>query len=109
MGEIYEAKLAAQKWDPKEPGNPARFTASRTPISNSVQTNGIYAASESYLEGVSRRSEIDTDVIARLRAGLGEYTSTLQTHQHDTRTLSTKERGDYYVAYTSFISGVGPR
>lgn len=107
MGEIYEAYVTAQKWDPKEPGNLARFTASRTPISNSIQTNGIYAASESYFEGVSRRSEIDTDVISRLLAGLGEYTSTLQTNPNDPRTLSTAERGVFYVDYASLIGSEG--
>lgn len=107
MGEVYEAYVTAKKWDPKERGNLARFTASRTPISNSIQTHGIYAASESYFEGVSRRSEIDTDVISRLLAGLGEYTSTLQTNPNDPRTLSTTERGVFYVDYASLIGSEG--
>ena len=76
--EIYEAYVAAQKWDPKNPSNLGRFAVSRTQIANSIQTSGIYSASVSYFEGVSRRSEIDTDVISRLLAGLGEYTSLLQ-------------------------------
>lgn len=107
MGEIYEAYVTAQKWDPKEPANLARFTASRTAISNLIQTNGIYSASESYFEGVSRRSEIDTDVISRLLAGLGEYTSTLQTTPNDPRTLSTTERGVFYVDYASLAGRDG--
>jgi hypothetical protein len=107
MGEIYEAYVIAQKWDPKEPTNLGRFATSRTPIANSIQTNGIYSASESYFEGVSRRSEIDTDVISRLLAGLGEYTSMLQTNPNDPRTLSTTERGVFFVDYTSLMGSGG--
>lgn len=107
MGEIYEAYVAAQKWDPKEPTNLSRFANSRTPIANSIQTNGIYSASETYFEGVSRRSEIDTDVISRLLAGLGEYTSLLQTSANDPRTLSTTERGVFFVDYMSLIGADG--
>lgn len=107
MGEIYEAYVGAQKWDPKEPSNLSRFATSRTPIANSIQTNGIYSASESYFEGVSRRSEIDTDVVSRLLAGLGEYTSILQTNPHDPRTLSTTERGVFFVDYMSLMGSGG--
>src|SRR3546814_20205531 len=46
-------------------------------------------------------------VISRLLAGLGEYTSTLQTNPHDPRTLSTTERGVFYVDYASLIGGEG--
>lgn len=106
MGEIYEAYASAQKWDPKEPKNLSRFATSRTPIANSIQTNGIYSASESYFEGVSRRSEIDTDVVSRLLAGLGEYTSILQTNPSDSRTLSTTERGVFFVDYLT-LKGSG--
>ena len=107
MGEIYEAYVAAQKWDPKEPTNLSRFANSRTPIANSIQTNGIYSASETYFEGVSRRSEIDTDVISRLLAGLGEYTSLLQASPSDPRTLSTTERGVFFVDYMSLMGADG--
>ncbi|MCT2401839.1 hypothetical protein [Novosphingobium mangrovi (ex Huang et al. 2023)] len=107
MGEIYEAYVTAHKWDPKEPTNLSRFSTSRTPIANSIQTNGIYSASEAYFEGVSRRSEIDTDVISRLLAGLGEYTSLLQTSPNDPRTLSTTERGVFFVDYMSLMGADG--
>lgn len=104
MGEVYEAYVGAQKWNPKDPSNLHRFATSRTPIANSIQTNGIYSASESYFEGVSRRSEIDTDVISRLLAGLGEYTSMLQTNPGDPRTLSTTERGVFFIDYVSVMA-----
>lgn len=107
MGEIYEAYVTAQKWDPKNPSNLGRFAVSRTQIANSIQTNGIYSASDSYFEGVSRRSEIDTDVISRLLAGLGEYTSLLQANPSDPRTLGTTERGVFYVDYMSIIDADG--
>jgi hypothetical protein len=107
MGEVYEAYVTAQKWDAKEPTNLSRFATSRTPIANSVQTNGIYAASDSYFEGVSRRSEIDTDVVSRLLAGLGEYTSLLQTSPSDPRTLSTTERGVFFIDYASLLGADG--
>lgn len=107
MGEIYEAYVTAQKWNPKEQTNLSRFANSRTPIANSIQTNGIYSASEAYFEGVSRRSEIDTDVISRLLAGLGEYTSLLQTSSNDPRTLTTTERGVFFVDYMSLMGADG--
>jgi hypothetical protein len=107
MGEVYEAYVTAQKWDVKEPTNLSRFATSRTPIANSVQANGIYAASDSYFEGVSRRSEIDTDVVSRLLAGLGEYTSLLQTSPSDPRTLSTTERGVFFIDYASLLGADG--
>ncbi|WP_150293305.1 hypothetical protein [Sphingobium estronivorans] len=107
MGEIYEAYINSHKWEIKDPTNLRRFTASRTPIANTIQTNGIYSASESYFEGVSRRSEIDTDVISRLLAGLGEYTSLLQTNPADSRVLSTTERGVFFVDYMSLMASGG--
>lgn len=101
MGEIYEAYVHTQKWDSKDPTNLSRFSISRTVIANAIQTIGIYSASNAYFEGISRRSEIDTDVISRLLAGLGEYTSILQTNPNDPRTLSTTERGVFFVEYQS--------
>jgi hypothetical protein len=101
MGEIYEAFVSDHKWDPKDVTNLSRFAHSRTPIAHAVQTAGIYSASDSYFEGVSRRSEIDTDVVSRLIAGLGHYTSLLQTNPADPRTLSTTERGVFFVDYVS--------
>ena len=56
---------------------------------------------------MSRRSEIDTDVISRLLAGLGEYTSLLQTSPNDPRTLSTTERGVFFVDYMSLMGADG--
>lgn len=107
MGEIYEAYVAAQKWELGDPLNLSRFAKSRTPIANAIQTAGIYSASDAYFEGVSRRSEIDTDVVARLLAGLGEYTSLLQASPSDPRTISTTERGVFFIDYASVIGSAG--
>ena len=107
MGEIYEAYVSAQDWENGDPSNLARFAKSRTPVANAIQTVGIYSASDSYFEGVSRRLEIDTDVVSRLLAGLGEYTSLLQTSPGDPRTLSTTERGVFFIDYASVIGKEG--
>lgn len=107
MGQIYEAYVSAQGWEPGDPSNLTRFAKSRTRIANGIQSSGIYSASNSYFEGVSRRSEIDTDVVARLLAGLGEYTSLLQTSPSDPRTLSTTERGVFFIDYASVLESGG--
>jgi len=107
MGEIYEAYVSAQKWEPGDPSNLVKFAKSCTPIANAIQTAGIYSASDSYFEGVSRRSEIDTDVVSRLLAGLGEYTSLLQTSPGDPRTLSTTERGVFFIDYALVVGKEG--
>lgn len=107
MGEIYEAFVADHRLDPNDPVNLARFATSRTPIAAAVQTSGIYQASEAYFEGVSRRSEIDTDVISRLIAGLGTYVSLLQSSPNDSKVLSTAERGVFFVNYDSSMTETG--
>ena len=101
MGEIYEAFVLHHRWDPKSPANLSRFVNFKTQILPRIQTTGIYSASDSYYEGVSHRSEIDTDVISRLIAGLGIYTSLLQTNPADPTTLSTVERGVFFVDYSN--------
>lgn len=107
MGEIYESFVSQQKWDPKDSSNLERFANSRTQIAARIQTAGIYSASEAYYEGISHRSEIDTDIISRLIAGIGIYTSILQTNINDPRTLSTAERGVYFVDYTKALGPKG--
>ncbi len=107
MGEIYEAFSADHKWNASDPANLARFATSRTQISATVQAQGIYEASQSYFEGVSRRAEIDTDVVSRLIAGLGAYTSLLQINPADPKTLSTAERGVFFVDYASDMTSAG--
>lgn len=107
MGEVYEAFVSDHKWDPKDPANLARFANSGSQIATSTQTNGIYSASDTYFEGISHRSEIDTDVISRLIAGLGMYTSLLQTSPSDPKTLSTAERGVFFVDYTNTLRPEG--
>jgi hypothetical protein len=107
MGEIYGAFIAYHKWDANDPSNLGRFASSRTQIAATLQTDGIYQASDSYFEGVSRRSEIDTDVVSRLIAGLGVYTSLLQTNPADPKTLSTAERGVFFVEYESVATSAG--
>lgn len=103
MGEIYEAYAVEHKWEPKDPNNLQRFARSGTPISSKIQANGIHSASAAYFDGISRRSDIDIDIMARLLAGLGEYTSLLQKNANDPRTLSTTERGVFYVDYISSV------
>jgi hypothetical protein len=107
MGEIYEAYVIDHRWDPKESTNLSRFANSRTPISGDIQTTGIYSASQAYYEGISHRAEIDTDVISRLIAGLGNYTSLLQTNSADPKTLSTTERGVFSVDYSTVLGSGG--
>lgn len=107
MGEIYEAFVLDHDWDPKSPANLSRFVNFKTQIPPKVQTIGIYSASDSYYEGVSHRSEIDTDVISRLIAGLGIYTSLLQTNPSDPTTLSTVERGVFFVNYSNSLGPEG--
>jgi hypothetical protein len=107
MGEIYESFISYHNWNSKDPDNLENFTNSKTSIPARVQTVGIYSASDSYYEGVSHRSEIDTDIISRLISGLGIYTSILQTSISDPRTLSTAERGVYFVDYTKALGPKG--
>jgi hypothetical protein len=107
MGEVYEAFVSNHNWDPKDPANLDRFASSGSQIATRIQTSGIYSASDSYYEGVSHRSEIDTAVISRLIAGLSMYTSLLQTSPSDPKTLSTAERGVFFVDYTNSLTPDG--
>lgn len=107
MGEVYEAFVSDHNWDLKDPANLDRFAKSGSQIATKIQTNGIYSASDTYYEGISHRSEIDTDVISKLIAGLGIYTSLLQTGLSDPKTLSTAERGVFFVDYTHSFSPDG--
>ncbi len=101
MGEIYGAFIADHKWDGNDPSNLSQFANSRTQIAATIQTDGIYQAGDSYFDGVSRRSEIDPDVVSRLIAGLGAYTSLLQTNPADPKTFGAAERGLFFVEFTS--------
>jgi hypothetical protein len=104
MGEIYEAHSAAQGWNAGDIASLHKFALSRTQVAGNVQTDGIYAASKSYYDGVSRRVEIDTDIVSRLISGLGEYTSVLQANSNDPRTLSTAERGVFFLDFRSVMN-----
>jgi len=99
MGEIYDAYVVDRRWDRSEPTNLERFASSRTQIASAVQTTGIYAASDAYLDGIARRPEIDADVVARLINGLGHLTSFLQSNPSDPRVFGSTERGVFLVDY----------
>ena len=97
MGEIFDEFVAHHKWEVNAKDNLTRFAASRSKISDSIQTRGIYNASESYLNGISSRSDIDGDLVTRLVNGLGYLTSFLQSNPTDPRVLAFAERGIFII------------
>lgn len=101
MGEIFEAYAKDRKLDSASVDSLDKFATSRTPIGQEVQTEGIYAASTSYLAGVSSRAERNSDVVHRLIEGLGYYTSALQSSPDDPTVLGRAERGIFVVKFSA--------
>ncbi|MER8638797.1 hypothetical protein [Mesorhizobium sp. M1365] len=99
MGEIFEKYGDFHKLDSNDPANLARFVTSRSQISAQIQNDGIYSASEKYLDGIAARSEIDSDVVGRLVNGLGYLTAFLQSNPGDPRVFGAAERGVFLIDY----------
>lgn len=112
MGEIFEAYAKDRKISSADVGSLDRFATSRTTIAYDTQTEGIYAASSSYLAGVSSRAERNSDLVHRLIEGLGHYTAALQSSHDDPSTLGRAERGVFVVKFSAtgpaFIGDTGP-
>jgi hypothetical protein len=104
MGEVFDAWVQAQKLDLRDTATLERFVASGSRIGADIQTSGIYAASASYVAGVSHRSEIDADVVSRLVSGLGHYTAMLQSDSSDARIFGSAERGVFLIDYPEVSS-----
>jgi hypothetical protein len=99
MGEIYEAFGRRQSGLPSPAEALDRFARSRTLLGVPVQSRGIYAASSSYLTGISSRSELDANAVTRLLDGLGTLTALLQSKPDDPTVLGRAERGVFNVRF----------
>lgn len=97
MGEVYADHVHGLKGDPTDPRQLERFVTSRTPIASDTQTDGIYAASEAYFEGIANRIDIEPNAVTRLIEGLGIYTSILQSNPNDPSVLGRAERGIFVL------------
>lgn len=97
MAEIYDAFAGVRNGARSDRANLERFVGSTEKISAAVQTEGLYRASESYFEGISNRSDLDSDVVARFVEGLGHFTSILQSSPSDSTVLGRAERGIFYT------------
>jgi hypothetical protein len=93
MSEIFDEN-ASKLYSNIDPGQIIhRFCESRTKVSDESQTKGIYAASESYFEGISNRFDVEGDLLTRIVSGLAHLTSLLQSDPSDSRVLAFAERG----------------
>lgn len=101
MGEIFEAYAKGRKLNANDAESLDRFATARSMIAFNTQTEGIYAASSSYVAGVSSRAERNADVIHRLIEGLGYYTAALQSSTDDATVLGRAERGVFAVKFSA--------
>lgn len=101
LGAIYEAYARRHRLDSTDISSLDRFATSRTQIGSDIQTEGIYAASEAYVAGISARTERNSDILLRLLDGLGHYTSALQSNPEDPTVLGRAERGVFSVRFGS--------
>ena len=112
MGEVYEAYTKDRKLDSSKIETMDRFATARTTIAFDTQTDGIYAASSSYMAGVSSRADRNSDVVNRLIEGLGFYTSALQSSPDDPSVLGRAERGVFTIKFSAtaptFIGDTAP-
>jgi hypothetical protein len=99
LGSIYEAYARRHRLDATDIGSLDRFATSRSQIGSDIQTDGIYAASEAYVAGISARTERNSDIVFRLLDGLGHYTSALQSSPDDPTVLGRAERGVFSVRF----------
>lgn len=95
MGEIFSEYVERRGSSPESINS---FIKSQGKIAQKTQTDGIYAASESYFEGIANRVDVNNDAIARLVSGLCILTSLLQSRPGDPRVLSSAERGIFVVS-----------
>lgn len=112
LGEIYSAYAKDHRLDIRAVDSLERFATSRTQIAWDTQTNGIYSASDAYIDGVSGRAERSADSVLRLLDGLGQYTSILQSDPADPTVLGRAERGVFSVRFAasgrSYVGDGGP-
>lgn len=101
MGEIFDAYVTANGWGASDTRNFERFARQSTTIPDSIQTTGIYRASEAYFAGIEHQPDIDPDIIARLVAGLGRYTHILQAKAQEGEGIATAEHGIFVINYDS--------
>ncbi|MFP3385875.1 hypothetical protein [Tritonibacter sp. SIMBA_163] len=102
MGDVFEAYSYEKGSADLSREKLSEFAGSRTKISRKIQSRGIYEASNAYFRGISNRSDLNTDLTARLVSGLGHLTSWLQSKPGDPRVLSSAERGVFIVNFHSF-------
>lgn len=95
MGEIFAEYIERRGASPEAINS---FVKSQGKIAQKTQTDGIYAASEAYFEGIANRVDVNNDAIARLVSGLCVLTSLLQSRAGDPRVLSSAERGIFVLS-----------
>lgn len=95
MGEIFGEYVERRGASPDVISS---FVKSQGKIAQKTQTDGIYAASEAYFDGIANRVDVNNDAIGRLVSGLCILTSLLQSRPGDPRVLSSAERGIFVLS-----------
>ncbi|KAB2686786.1 hypothetical protein [Brucella pseudogrignonensis] len=73
------------------------FGKSRAKISTKIQTEGIYASSDAFYDGIGILTDSNAEAVLRFVDAIGYLTHQLQANYHDSSSLATAERGIFFV------------
>ncbi|TPI28301.1 hypothetical protein FJW08_21235 [Mesorhizobium sp. B3-2-1] len=74
-----------------------KFARSRTKIAAQTQTDGIYASSEAFFDGIGILTDSNAEAVMRFITVLGRLTHHLQANFEDPSSLATAERGLFFI------------
>jgi hypothetical protein len=74
-----------------------KFALSRTKIAAKTQTDGIYASSEAFYDGIGILTDSNAEAVMRFITVLGRLTHHLQANFEDPSSLATAERGLFFI------------
>jgi hypothetical protein len=74
-----------------------KFARSRTKIAAKTQTDGIYASSEAFYDGIGILTDSNAEAVMRFITVLGRLTHHLQANFEDPSSLATAERGLFFI------------
>jgi hypothetical protein len=74
-----------------------KFARSRTKIAAKTQTDGIYASSEAFYDGIGILTDSNAEAVMRFITVLGRLTHHLQANFEDPSSLGTAERGLFFI------------
>lgn len=75
-----------------------RFARSGGKIAVQTQTDGIYASSDAFYDGIGILTDSNAEAVLRFVNALGSLTHVLQADFEDTSALATAERGLFFIA-----------